>query len=102
MFDLIGGDTQERSWTVLKDGGTLVSTLAKPSERQAQIHHARAMNYLAHPDAAELGEIVHLIAEKKVHPHVETRLPLEAAAEAHRKMEHGHPRGKVVLEVRPS
>lgn len=102
VFDLIGGDTQERSWTVLKDGGTLVSTLAKPSERQAQIHHARAMNYLAHPDAAELGEIVHLIAEKKVHPHVETRLPLEAAAEAHRKMEHGHPRGKVVLEVRPS
>jgi NADPH:quinone reductase-like Zn-dependent oxidoreductase len=100
VFDLIGGDTQERSWSVLKDGGTLVSTLAKPSERQAQIHHARAMNYMAHPDAAELGEIVHLIAEKKVHPHVEARLPLEDVAEAHRKVEYGHPRGKVVLEVR--
>jgi NADPH:quinone reductase-like Zn-dependent oxidoreductase len=100
VFDLIGGDTQERSWSVLKDGGTLVSTLAKPSERQAQIHHARAMNYMAHPDAAELGEIVHLIAEKKVHPHVEMRLPLEDVAEAHRKAEHGHPRGKVVLEMR--
>ncbi len=100
VFDLIGGDTQERSWSVLKDGGTLVSTLAKPSERQAQIHHARAMNYMAQPDAAELGEIVHLITEKKVHPHVDTRLPLEDVAEAHRKVEHGHPRGKVVLEVR--
>jgi NADPH:quinone reductase-like Zn-dependent oxidoreductase len=100
VFDLIGGDTQERSWSVLKDGGTLVSTLAKPSERQAQIHHARAMNYMAHPDAAELGEIVHLIAERKVHPHVEMRLPLEDVAEAHRKAEHGHPRGKVVLEMR--
>jgi NADPH:quinone reductase-like Zn-dependent oxidoreductase len=100
VFDLLGGDTQERSWSVLKDGGTLVSTLAKPSERQAQIHHARAMNYMAHPDAAELGEIVHLIAEKKVHPHVEMRLPLEDVAEAHRKAEHGHPRGKVVLEMR--
>ena len=101
VFDLIGGDTQERSWSVLKDGGTLVSTLAKPSGRQAQIHHARAMNYMAQPDAAELGEIVHLITEKKVHPHVEACLPLEQVAEAHRQAEHGHPRGKVVLEVRP-
>lgn len=103
VFDLIGGDTQERSWAVLKDGGAMVSTLAKPSERQAQIHQARtATNYVAHPDAAELGEIVHLITAKKLHPHVEVRIPLDHVAEAHEKAEHGHPRGKVVLEIRPS
>jgi len=102
VLDLIGGDTQERSWNVLKDGGALISTLAKPSERQAQIHHARAAtNYMAHPDAAELGEIVQLITAKKVHPHVEALIPLDHVAEAHRRAEHGHPRGKVVLEVRP-
>ncbi|HEU4626976.1 MAG TPA: NADP-dependent oxidoreductase [Steroidobacteraceae bacterium] len=100
VFDLVGGDTQERSWAVLKDGGTLVSTLAKPSERQAQIHEARAMSYVAHPDAAQLGEIVHLITEKKVRPHVDARFPLAQVAAAHEKLEHGHPRGKIVLEVR--
>lgn len=99
VFDLVAGNTQERSWSVLKDGGTMVSTLARPSERQAQMHHAHAMNYIAHPDAAELGQIAHLITEKKVHPHVEARLPLQEAAAAHRKMEREHPRGKVVLEV---
>jgi NADPH:quinone reductase-like Zn-dependent oxidoreductase len=103
VFDLIGGDTQERSWTVLKEGGAMVSTLAKPSERQAQIHHARtATNYVAHPDAAELGEIAHLITTHKVHPHVDARIPLDHVAEAHEKAEHGHPRGKIVLEIRPS
>jgi NADPH:quinone reductase-like Zn-dependent oxidoreductase len=102
VFDLIGGDTQERSWAVLKDGGAMISTLAKPSERQAQIHQARATNYVAQPDAAELGEIAHLITARKVHPHVEARIPLDHVAEAHRKAEHGHPRGKVVLEIRAS
>src|SRR3954454_4257868 len=36
VFDLIGGDTQERSWAVLKDGGTIVSMLAQPSEEKAR------------------------------------------------------------------
>lgn len=99
IFDLVAGDTQERSWSVLKDGGTMVSTLARPSERQAQIHHARAMNYVAQPNGPELAQIAHLITEKRLKPHVETRLPLEQAQVAHRTAEHGHPRGKVVLEM---
>ena len=60
------------------------------------------VSVVAHPDAAELGEIAHLITEKKVHPHVEARIPLDHVAEAHEKAEHGHPRGKIVLEIRPS
>jgi NADPH:quinone reductase-like Zn-dependent oxidoreductase len=99
VFDLVSGDAQERSWSVLKDGGTLVSTLSKPSERQAQIHHARAMNYVAHPDGEELAQIAHLITERKVHPHVELKMPLQEVQAAHRKLENDHPRGKVVLEV---
>jgi NADPH:quinone reductase-like Zn-dependent oxidoreductase len=100
VLDLISGDTQERSWSVLKDGGTLVSTLSRPSERQARIHHARAMNYIAKPNGAELGQIAHLITEGKVRPHVAARMALEEVAAAHRKLEHEHPRGKIVLEIR--
>jgi len=99
VFDLVAGDAQERSWAVLKDGGTMISTLARPSERQAHQHHARAMNYVAKPNAEELGEIAHLITERKVHPHVEARLPLQEVQAAHRKLENEHPRGKIVLEM---
>src|SRR5207249_3898432 len=35
VFDLVAGQTQERSWNVLKQGGTIVSTLSPPSREGA-------------------------------------------------------------------
>jgi len=99
VFDLVAGDTQERSWAVLKDGGTLISTLAKPSEAKAREHHARAEHYLAHPDGPELTEISALIDSGKVKPHIDATYPLEQAAEALRRIEGQHIQGKVVLRV---
>jgi len=100
VFDLVAGETQERSWAVLKDGGTMVSTLSKPSEQQAQAHHARATNYVAQPNAAELTEIADLIDEGKVKPCVRATYPLEEAALAQERLQRDHIQGKVVLEVR--
>ncbi len=99
VLDLVAGDTQERSWAVLKDGGTMVSTLAKPSESKAREHHARATNYVAHPDGAELTEISRLVDEGKVRPCVVASYPLDHAAAAQQRLEREHPHGKVVLEV---
>jgi NADPH:quinone reductase-like Zn-dependent oxidoreductase len=99
VFDLVAGDAQERSWAVIKDGGTMISTLAKPSESKAREHHARATNYVAHPDGGELTEIGRLIDAGKVKPFVGASYPLDHAAEAQQKLERGHPHGKVVLEV---
>lgn len=99
VFDLVAGDTQERSWAVLKDGGTMISTLAKPSEIKAREHNARATSYVAHPDGGELAEIARLIDAGKVKPHVVASYPLDHAAQAQQKLEREHPHGKVVLEV---
>jgi len=99
VFDLVAGDTQERSWSVMKDGGAMVSTLAKPSERQARLHHAHATSYLVHPDANELRAIGALIDEGKVRPHLQATYPLQRAAEAQEQLEHEHTQGKIVLEV---
>lgn len=99
VFDLVGGDTQERSWDVLKDGGTMISTLAKPSKQRAMEHHARATNYVAHPDAEELGEIGQLIDEGRVTPHVDATYPLEQAADAQQRLERKHTQGKIVLQI---
>jgi NADPH:quinone reductase-like Zn-dependent oxidoreductase len=101
VFDLVAGDTQERSWAVVKEGGAMVSTLAKPSERQANIHHARGINYIAQPDGAELALIGRLIDQGKVRPHIQATFPLEQAAAAQDKLEHEHTQGKIVLEVNP-
>ena len=99
VLDLIAGDTQERSWSVLKDGGTMISSLARPSEAKAREHHAHGENFVAHPDRAELIEIGRLIDAGRVHPHVSAVFELEQAAEAQAQLERHHSQGKVVLQM---
>lgn len=99
VLDLVAGDTQERSWAVLKDGGTMISSLAKPSEAKAREHHARAANFVAHPDRGELIEIGRLIDEGRVHPYVSAVFELKEAAEAQAQLERHHTQGKVVLQM---
>ena len=99
VLDLIAGETQERSWAVLKDGGAMISSLARPSEAKTREHHARAENFVAHPDRAELIEIGKLIDAGRVHPHVSAVFELKEAAEAQVQLEQHHAQGKVVLQM---
>jgi NADPH:quinone reductase-like Zn-dependent oxidoreductase len=49
--------------------------------------------------AERLAEVARLIDAGQVHVEIAARLPLEQAAEAHRLIETGHTRGKIVLVV---
>ena len=77
VFDLVGGDTQERSWDVLKQGGILVSTLTEPSQQRA----------------------ADLIDAGMVKPVITRTYQLQEAAAAQEFLEHEHPLAKVVLSV---
>jgi NADPH:quinone reductase-like Zn-dependent oxidoreductase len=99
VFDLVAGDTQERSWAVLKKGGIMVSTVAKPSEDEARAHSAKSAHYMAQPNAAELTEIGKLIDSDQVRPHIEAVFPLTDVAVAQHQLETQHSRGKIVLQV---
>jgi len=99
VFDLIGGETRERSWRTLRRGGILISTLGQPDEAKARQYGVRGKGYMAAPSRAQLLEIGRLIDGKKVRPTVTRTYPLEAARDAQRFLEEAHPRGKVVLTV---
>jgi NADPH:quinone reductase-like Zn-dependent oxidoreductase len=96
----VAGETQDRSWTVLKDGGALVSTLKEPDQARARAKNARGLHYMAKPNGGQLAEIAQLIDAGEVKPNVDRVFPLQQAAEAERELETEHVRGKVVLEVR--
>jgi NADPH:quinone reductase-like Zn-dependent oxidoreductase len=100
VFDLIDGETRERSWRLVKPGGTLISTLSEPSQEKARQLGVRALRYTVEADGAELAEIGELVATGKVTPHVAKTYPLEEAAEALAALEQGHSVGKIVLVVR--
>ncbi|TYL83334.1 NADP-dependent oxidoreductase [Bradyrhizobium cytisi] len=99
VFDLIDGETRERSWAVLKQGGRLISTLTAPSQDRARAAGVKAMRYTVEPDGDELSGIGALIATGNVRPHVEKSFPLEQAMVALASVERGHSAGKVVLAV---
>jgi NADPH:quinone reductase-like Zn-dependent oxidoreductase len=49
VLDTIGGDTQQRSWKVLKPGGMLVSTVQAPSQETATAHGVRQAMVFSSP-----------------------------------------------------
>ena len=99
VFDTIGGDTQERSWQVLKKGGILVGTLGLASPEAAGEHGVRGAGVRVHVDTGQLTQIAALIDAGNLKPAVTTVLPLAEAARAHELSQTGHVRGKIVLKV---
>jgi NADPH:quinone reductase-like Zn-dependent oxidoreductase len=99
VFDLIGGETRERSWKILKRGGILVSTLTEPSQEKAKQLGVRALRYTVEADGAELTGIAELMSAGKVKAHVGKTFALEQASEALNAVEKQHPAGKVVLTI---
>lgn len=98
VFDLVAGVTQERSWSVLKPGGILVSTLGEPPEAKAKEHDARSVGFMAQPNSMQLMEIALLIDAGRVRPRVDRTFPFTAVADAEGYQEGSHVRGKVVVE----
>jgi NADPH:quinone reductase-like Zn-dependent oxidoreductase len=100
VLDPIGGDTQDRSWKVLKKRGILVATLGISSPNAARQHSVRNEGVRVHPNTHQLTQIASLIDAGDLKPAVTTVLPLAEAARAHELSQTGHVRGKIVLKVR--
>jgi NADPH:quinone reductase-like Zn-dependent oxidoreductase len=102
VLDLVGGDTQQRSWAVLKPGGILISAVQPPPEEEAQAHGVRCY-YVASapPIGATLAEVAKLVDAGQIRPVVSTVLPLSEIRKAHELLEGHHTPGKIVLQVVP-
>jgi NADPH:quinone reductase-like Zn-dependent oxidoreductase len=99
VLDTVGGDTQARSWPVLKKDGILVSIVGQPSQQKAQELGARGAGILVRVNADELAQISKLIDDGKLKPVVTHVFTLSEAAKAHEQSETRHTRGKIVLQV---
>jgi NADPH:quinone reductase-like Zn-dependent oxidoreductase len=103
VIDLVGGDTQQRSFQVLRRGGKLISAVSNPDRHLAQSHGVDAAFFLVNVTSRHLAEIAALVDEGKLRARVGAVLPLADAREAHLMLEHlrPQPKGKIVLTVEP-
>jgi NADPH:quinone reductase-like Zn-dependent oxidoreductase len=99
VLDPIGGETQERSWQVLKKGGILASLVQPPSEEKAKAFGVRGAMVENRPDGAALAEIAKIIDSGKLAPVIDRILPLSEVRRVHELSQSGQTHGKIALRV---
>ncbi|MEH2300831.1 MAG: NADP-dependent oxidoreductase [Nostoc sp.] len=99
VLDTLGGDTQARSYSVVKPGGILVSTAAPPNAQKAQERGIRAEMMNMKPSASLLEEIANLLDSGQVKTLVAQTFSLSEARQAQELSQGGHVRGKIVLQI---
>jgi NADPH:quinone reductase-like Zn-dependent oxidoreductase len=82
VFDVIGGDTQQRSFLVLKEGGHLVSAVQPVSPEEIAKHRVSGAMMRLEPSAEMLGKIARLLEEGTIRPDVAIVYALQDAAQA--------------------
>ncbi|HEX4368244.1 MAG TPA: NADP-dependent oxidoreductase [Rhodopila sp.] len=101
VIDLVGGDTQVRSFAALKPGGVLVSAVSPPDQALAAQHRLSARFFLVDVTTERLIRIGGMLQRGTLRTDVGAVLPLAAARTAHAMLEgtRPHPRGKIVLRI---
>lgn len=102
VFDTIGGDTLAKSYSVLKDGGHLVTISGAIDEKLAEAKNITAKGIWLRPNGKQLTELVNLVNDgvvkviiDSVHPFTEDGV--KAAQEV---SETHHAKGKIVISMK--
>jgi NADPH:quinone reductase-like Zn-dependent oxidoreductase len=82
VLDVIGGDTQKRSFLVLKEGGHLVATTQPVSPEETARHRVSGAMMRLAPSGDALGGIARLLEEGTIRTNVATVYALQDAAQA--------------------
>lgn len=99
VIDTVGGDTLERSWSVVKSGGTLISLLDQPSLEKAKKHGIKALKPYRLSSIEDLKNIAQLMGEGIVKAVISKTFPLHEVRSAHEVSQIGHGRGRIILHI---
>jgi NADPH:quinone reductase-like Zn-dependent oxidoreductase len=96
VFDVIGGDIQQRSAALIKPGGTLVSIVGPVEARPTS---GLAIDFVVEADRTQLGEIIQRVRDGRLRTNIGDIATLDDAVTALNPTERR--KGKTVIRVRP-
>ncbi len=103
VFDTVGRDLLERSWSFVKPGARLVTISGEaedaPSPQRAKALGIEAFWFIVKPDPEQLAEIVRWVADGRITVQVDRTYRLGEARQAFLEAESRAKRGKTVLTV---
>jgi NADPH:quinone reductase-like Zn-dependent oxidoreductase len=97
--DLVGGETLARSYSVVKQGGVLATTVQPIDETAANRAGIRGVQVLMRRNSADLVELARLVENGALKPRLFRTMNLSQAREAQELSETGKTQGKVILKV---
>jgi NADPH:quinone reductase-like Zn-dependent oxidoreductase len=96
VFDVIGGDIQKRSASLIPAGGTLVTVAGPPEARPAD---GLAVDFVVESDRAQLGEVVQRVRDGRLRTNIDSVATLDDAVAALNPTERRN--GKTIIRIRP-
>jgi NADPH:quinone reductase-like Zn-dependent oxidoreductase len=96
VFDVIGGDIQQRSAGRIRAGGTLVTVVGPPEARPVD---GLAIDFVVESDRAQLGEIVRRVRDGRLRTNIGNVATLDDAVAALNPTQ--RIKGKTIIRVRP-
>jgi NADPH:quinone reductase-like Zn-dependent oxidoreductase len=97
VFDTVGGETRELSWSVLKPNGRMVTIVSDPPSNDPRV---KKSFFIVEPIQQQLVEIGKLLDAGSLKTFVNAILPLEDAAKAYTKpLPHELGYGKIVITI---
>jgi NADPH:quinone reductase-like Zn-dependent oxidoreductase len=100
VVDLVGGEILERSRTVVRDGGIVVSAVEDPRTRLDRADHVRGAYFVVEPARSELEELARRADEGELRPVVGEVFELPDGPKAFEvKQAGGGVAGKVVFRI---
>src|SRR4051812_13861653 len=96
VFDVIGGDIQQRSAGLVRAGGTLVSVVGPTGARPAD---GLAVDFVVESDRAQLGEVVQRVRDGRLRTNIGNVATLDDAVAALNPTERR--KGKTIICSRP-
>ena len=99
VLDTIGGDIQQRSFSVLRAGGYLAATSSPPDEALAKAPRVSASFGFHHSDASRLGKVRAMADAGTLTVLVDRVAPLDGLADAFAHQASGRARGKIIVKL---
>ncbi len=99
VLDTVRGETQNKSFRVLKKGGVLVSMMGNPNTELAKRFNVTVIGQVTNTDTKHLNRLAELVDSGKIKVQVDKIFSIEQIKEAFNYLEQGHPRGKVVVKI---
>lgn len=100
VFDTVGGEVMTRSFSVLKKGGILVSMKGQPDPAMAKNYGVAGIGQFTQTTTERLAKLAALVDQGVIKVHIDKVFLLNQIRAACDYFEQGHPRGKVVIQVK--